>query len=160
MRTKKHRLPGSAYIGKKTVSFTACVDDRKHIFVSPRIVEPFIQILEDCAARNECVVPIYCFMPDHLHVLIQGTTDVSRPKRAMDQLKEDSGEWLLRNHPNWGWQRDYHDHILRKGEDWRRHAFYVLQNPMRAGLVSDPYTYPFTGSIGFDLVELLHEIAW
>jgi len=99
-------------------------------------------------------------MPDHLHVMIQGTEDDSRPKRAMGKFKTDSGEWLLRNHPQFQWQTDYHDHICRKGADWRRHAFYILQNPMRAGIAEDPYSYPFTGSIGYHLKDLLAEISW
>ncbi|AIE86059.1 hypothetical protein OP10G_2691 [Fimbriimonas ginsengisoli Gsoil 348] len=46
------------------------------------------------------------------------------------------------------------------GTTWKRHAFYILQNPIRAGLVADPYEYPFTGSIGYELAQMLLDICW
>jgi len=45
--------------------------------------------------------------------------------------------------------------VIRKSDDWRRQVAYVLKNPVRAGLVEDPFAYPFTGSIGYDLYELI-----
>ncbi len=92
--------------------------------------------------------------------MIQGTGQHSRPKQAMDEFKETTGLWLSRNRPDLAWQKDYHDHIVRRSEDWRRHAFYILNNPVRADLAVDPYEYPYTGSIGYDLQEMLADLSW
>jgi len=101
-------------------------------------------------AKAECLVGIYCFMPDHLHVIACGQSDNANSKHAIDAFKRDSGRWIA--HP---WQGDCYDHIIRRNEDWRRQVAYVLRNPVRGKLVEDPYAYPFTGSIGYDLGELI-----
>lgn len=160
IRAKKHRLPEAAYVGKKVVHITANVEHRRRIFTDPEVVRVFVEMLRACAAKERCMVLIYCFMPDHLHLLIEGTAANSRPKAAIDAFKDCSGHWLLHNRPGWNWQEGYYDTIMRRSDDLKQKAFYIFQNPMRAGIVVDPYTYPYTGSIGYDLVEMLHEIAW
>jgi putative transposase len=94
-------------------------------------------------------------MPDHLHVVVNGLDKRSRPKTAMDQFKQQTGLWLAVNAPQFEWQDDFHDPIIRKHDDWRRHVQYIAFNPVRAGIVRNPFDYPFTGSIGYDLSELL-----
>ncbi|MGV3616641.1 MAG: transposase [Fimbriimonas sp.] len=160
MKERKHRLPAAAYRGRKTVSFTACVEGRRPLFQDPEVVDAMVGLLAKWSVEAQCLVPIYCFMPDHLHTLIQGTEESSLPKRAMDEFKAGAGLWLARHRPAFSLQKDYHDHLIRSSVDWRRHAFYILNNPVRKGLTEDGYAYPFTGSIGYDLVEMLHEISW
>jgi putative transposase len=159
VRAKPHRLPEAMYHGKRTVAFTACIEERQRPFEDPELVAEFLAILQEATVHWKCLVPIYCFMPDHVHMLIQGTESASRPKKAMERFKYESGCRFKRSYPHYEWQGDFYDRILRASE-WKKQAFYVLQNPMRAGLVEDPYSYPHTGSIGYDLVELLHEISW
>src|SRR6185312_6785179 len=115
------------------------------------LVAEFVHQLAESAGRFECIVPIYCFMPDHLHLLIQGVADKSRPKVAMDNFNTSSGLWLGKHRPGKPCQDAYYDHLIRKSDDWRRQAYYILNNPVRKGLVEDPYEYPFTGSIGIEL---------
>jgi len=114
-----------------------------------------IETLGDRSKQFGCLVGIYCFMPDHLHFILCGQNEGSDAKAACNGFKQFSSRWLLQNHPTHSWQSDYHDHIIRKSDDWRRHVFYVYMNPVRAGLVSRPADYPFTGAIGFDLQDLL-----
>jgi putative transposase len=159
-REKKHRLPEAAYRGRRTVSITACVEGRRRLFQDEEAVGAMVDILRHWCSETVCLVPIYCFMPDHMHLLIQGIEERSQPKRAMDGFKVGAGLWVARNRPRFELQKDYHDHIVRTSDDWRRHAFYVFHNPVRAGLVEDPCAYPFTGTIGFDLKEMLMDAAW
>ena len=97
----------------------------------------------------------YCFMPDHLHLLLSGdkTSSLKDFMRAFKQkssfhFKKTSGKAL--------WQRSYYDHILRKEEDIREIALYIFRNPIRKGLVSRIRDYPFLGSDVFDC-NLLEE---
>jgi len=160
VRERKHRLPDAAYYGPKTVAITACALDRACFLTDPEVFHSFVEQLEMHARAFECLVPIYCFMPDHLHILIQGTNLRSRPMFAIDEFKLTSAMWLVNNHPEWHWQKDYWDHLIRKMVDWKRQAFYILNNPVRKGLIVDPYEYPLTGSIGYDLREMLADISW
>ena len=110
--------------------------------------------------RFQCRIPIYCFMPDHLHVISMGMTQQADGKRAMDFFKSKSGLYLETSRADYRWQTDYHDRIIRRSEEWRKKVFYIFQNPVRAGIVEDPWTYSLTGSIGYDLEELIHDAAW
>jgi len=85
-------------------------------------------------------------MPDHLHLLVEGSdgSDLSRFMKAFKQTtsfhhKERTGRSL--------WQRSYYDHVIRNEEDAQRAFAYVLENPVRAGLVEDVDDYPFLGGV-------------
>jgi hypothetical protein len=44
------------------------------------------------------------------------------------------------------WQTGYHDRVLRAHEEPRLFLTYIVNNPIRAGLVESVPDYPFTGS--------------
>jgi len=50
------------------------------------------------------------------------------------------------------WQKRWYDHILRKDEDVGKIGQYILNNPVRRGLVEDWYEYTYCGYLDeFDL---------
>jgi len=124
------------------------------MFRSADVVAEFVAELARSTARFQCIVPIYCFMPDHLHVILKGLGPGSRPKLAIERFKHQTGNWLKQNAPEFSWQDDFYDHIIRKGEDVDAQIQYVAANPVRAGLALDLFAYPYTGSIGCDLREV------
>ncbi len=86
----------------------------------------------------------YVIMPDHIHVFIRmapqhtlGTT-VRLLKRSLSAA---IGQPL----PHW--QPGFFDHLLRHGESYSEKWDYVVQNPVRAGLVRTPGEWPFQGEI-------------
>lgn len=155
IREKKHRLPPAAYRGQKNVAFTCCVENRQPLFRDPAVVAAMLPVLAEQTAKYGCLVGVYCFMPDHLHLVLCGQTVRSDAKKAVDEFKGKTGLWLGTHRPAFAWQDGYHDHVIRKGDDWRRQVFYAYNNPVRRGLAEDAATWPFTGAIGFDLTELL-----
>jgi len=140
------------------VAFVCCIQDRKHAFVSHETVGPMIEMLSDVAGKYRCIVPVYCFMPDHLHAVLRGISPQSDAKSAMDAFKSNSGLWFCRSAPEFSWQLSYHDHIVRKAEDLRNQVRYIARNPVRAGLVEEMMSYPFLGSIGCDFAEMLVDL--
>jgi len=54
-----------------------------------------------------------------------------------------------------GWQKDFYDHIIRTNEDIAAQVRYVLDNPVRKGLVLLWQEYPFKGSIGCKMEDVL-----
>lgn len=155
---RPHRLPLQDYVGTKTVCFETVTFDRARIFTTPEVVEPQVAYLARAAKEFGCVVPIYCFMPDHLHVMFMGLEAGSNGLSAMSKFKLLSGLWLLRKGLP-GWQPSFYDHIMRAGEDWRRHASYIAMNPVRAGLVENCFDFPFLGTIGCDLQDVVLPMA-
>jgi REP element-mobilizing transposase RayT len=85
-------------------------------------------------------------MPDHLHLLVVGEDDQSNLKKFISLFKQKSGYRFKRNYHEDLWHISYYDHALRKEEDIEKVASYILQNPVRKGLVSDLREYLFSGS--------------
>lgn len=90
------------------------------------------------------IVLAYCFMPDHLHLLVQGS-DRSNLIDFMKRFKQLSGFGYKTEAGKQLWQKSYHDHIVRRDEDLEAVAQYIFENPCRAGLVDDLALYPFSG---------------
>jgi hypothetical protein len=53
------------------------------------------------------------------------------------------------------WRRYVHEHVIRSDEVTGNVIRYVLENPVRAGLVTDLRLYPFIGSSEYTLEQLL-----
>src|SRR3970282_573129 len=77
-RQRKHRLPREAYTGEIVVAFTACVARQISPFTDASLVDTFKCFLSRASHTHGCRVLGYCFMPDHVHVALQGT----RPHRT------------------------------------------------------------------------------
>jgi putative transposase len=152
-REKKHRLDPEIYTGKILVSFTLCVKNRKELFVDETVFRLFESYLLKELSENNCSSYVYLFMPDHSHILLFGNTDNSDVKMCLNKFKKQTGFWLYQNKPEIKWQKDYYDHILRKEEDLITVLKYILNNPLRAGIVENWKEYKFKGSSIYNLDE-------
>jgi putative transposase len=158
IKEKKHRLPETAYKGEVSVAFTLCVQDRQNIFLTSSIVDNFTRILRSLMVRVPCIIPVYCFMPDHQHLIISGTSNQADVLNFIKIYKQKTGYWLSRN-LSAKWQKDFYDHVIRKEENLINIARYILDNPVRRGLVAHWDDYPFKGSVGFDLEDILQSMT-
>jgi putative transposase len=150
-----HRLPRESYRGQVTVAFTGCVAGQTPLFVAGDVVAVFVSLLKAAAEKHACGVSIYCFMPDHVHLLLSGQHEFSDAWSALTLFKQRTGFWLGRHCPGIRWQKDFYDHIIRRTEDLGAQVRYIAGNPVRRGLVKDWREYPFTGAIGVDLNALI-----
>lgn len=75
-------------------------------------------------------------MPDHIHLLLRIPPDGSMAI-SIRKWKH----WTSR-HLGTRWQRDFFDHRIRAEESLRGKAMYILENPVRAGLVTDWSDWP------------------
>lgn len=160
IRERPHRLPDVMYHGQKCVAFTACEIHRRPQLTSDVIHDMVRESLAAAADQFGCTVPVYCLMPDHLHLLHCGQTPQSRAKDAMVRFKRDSGIWFAEHRPELEWQKDFYDHIVRRSEGWESQARYLALNPVRAGLATDIFEWPYTGSIGYERDEVLLDAWW
>ena len=97
----------------------------------------------------------YCFMPDHLHVLANGSSESSDLGRFVSLFKRVSAYRFRRGASETLWAPGYYDHVLRNEEATLTVALYILANPVRAGLVRSIEEYPFSGSDVMPLEEIL-----
>jgi putative transposase len=103
---------------------------------------PNLQLVHD-AFRNyaergrdrNIAVGRYVLMPDHIHLFVKGDANfvlsrwIGGMKRAIAVA--------LGCHSAELWQPGFFDHVLRSDESYAEKWNYVLQNPVRAGLVND-----------------------
>ena len=50
------------------------------------------------------------------------------------------------------WQPGFFDHVIRNEKDLQENLNYIALNPVRAGYVSQPYFYPYTGFLREEIV--------
>lgn len=86
----------------------------------------------------------YVVMPDHFHWLVQLGEDIS----LSDQVRFVKGSTTrkVRKMSNSSleiWQAGFHDRQLRKEDDLKAMARYIIANPVRAGLVNSVRHYSF-----------------
>ena len=106
-----------------------------------------------------CIVPVYCYMPDHQHLIVSGINSETDTIGLIKIYKQKTGYWLIRNQFNVRWQKDFFDHIIRKDEGLINVARYILDNPVRKGLVVNWQDFPFKGAIGCELADILEGMA-
>ena len=156
--SRPKRLPDHLYTGRAQYFLTFCVRSRARVFVSDSIVNPALLQIRQAARDEGYALLAYCFMPDHLHLLVEGTTETSDLRRFVQVAKRRSGAVYARE---WGsrlWQEGYYDRVLRSEESAKRVARYIVNNPVRAGIVTDPRQYPHLGSDLWSVDELLNSI--
>ena len=103
--------------------------------------------MEDPACILDSTNLCWVVMPDHLHLLLQlGKSDLSLVVR---QLKSRSALELNREIGRLGpfWFPGFHDHALRKEEDLKGVARYIVANPLRTGLVKRLADYPYWNAV-------------
>jgi putative transposase len=104
------------------------------------------RILNTCSATQFDVFA-YCVMPDHVHVIVEGTSDASDLRRCaklMKQQIEYNARAQFRIYPLW--QQGYYERVLRSYHALDVAIRYVLNNPVRAGLVKNAADYAFSGT--------------
>lgn len=117
MREKTHRLLRNFYQGFVSVAFTLVLKHPSFRFDSLETVKAFTEILEEAAVNEKCRVPVYCFMPDHQHLILEGTDSGSDVWKVIVKYKQKTGYRACRTLGGTIWQKDFYDHIIRKDEN-------------------------------------------
>jgi hypothetical protein len=92
-------------------------------------------------------------------MIITGTHEDADLIKIITEYKQKTGYWLSKNRIGIRWQKDFYDHIIKKNENLSTQVRYILDNPVRKGLVSHWYEYCYKGSIGCNLDDTLDQIA-
>ena len=153
-RRKNIRLSEECYIGTRAYSITICANARQDLFTDCDLVLSLMKILRE-TLTDEFDVHIYTFMPDHLHILMSGKNHASDMVRSLKLFKQKTGYWYKQKFNEKLWQKSFFDRVLRSEDSVEGVAWYILNNPVRAGLVKDPFNYRFSGSFFYDDLEFL-----
>ena len=152
-RRKRIRLPSTVYATEGvTFSVTISTAPRMPIFEDLDLGLACVGMLDRLRSSTDARVHAYCLMPDHVHLLLSASDRISTTAIVQRWKSLCYREWLRRGRgPSSPWQRSFWDHGLRADEDLLFAARYILNNPVRAGLVADFHDYPLCGSMEWDL---------
>src|SRR5438552_3288466 len=88
------RLNTFDYLGPYRYFLTICTRNRGRVFVEPTGVDLVLAQFRRTAADEGFAVFAYCFMPDHLHALLEGTLSTSNFKEFVRLFKQCSSyQW-------------------------------------------------------------------
>jgi putative transposase len=163
---KLNRLRLSEYIGAKAYSLTLATAARQPWLAEEAVGHYCLEALRETSARLRFDVYAYCFMPDHLHLLVGSSCDDGDLIDFVKRFKQKTGWWFknreiagaLKASPTGSigsqdknavslWQRSYYDHIIRSEDNLRAAAEYIIANPVQAGLTKEPGEYAHAGSL-------------
>ncbi|RSK34570.1 REP-associated tyrosine transposase [Hymenobacter metallilatus] len=88
----------------------------------------------------------YCLMPNHVHVLLRLPDDAPPLLRTLQSFKSYTATQANKLLQRTGqfWQRESYDHLVRNTTEFDNIIRYILENPVKAGLVSDWEQWPYS----------------
>jgi putative transposase len=156
MRTKRPpRLQSQLYMGLQRYFVTTCCAYRRSRFAEPNVVRFCCEQLLHGSQLFGMAVPAYCFMPDHVHLVLAAESEWADLRAFVKQFKQKTGFVHSQRYGAPLWQPGYYDRVLRDDEETETVVRYVLANPVRAGLCRTAEEYPYGGSFVYEIQELL-----
>jgi REP element-mobilizing transposase RayT len=120
---------------------------------------PFVaSALIDIAARFGFEVSAYVVMEDHVHFLVTAIEMGADFKKMVAAWKQKTGFEWSRRHGRKLWQHGYWERVLRDNENALSVCRYIVENPVRAGLVAHPTAYPLCGSTQYEIRDICEAI--
>ncbi len=131
LRKGRISIAGQVYL------VTTATRDRRPILAPLLHARAVILTIAGLHGAGACRSLAFVVMPDHVHWLVElGARGLPS---LMKTLKSESA-WRINRCRGVDavpvWQRGYHDHAVRREEDLRRVARYIIANPLRAGLAN------------------------
>jgi len=143
-KSRSIRLPNYDYSKDRPVHVTICTNNKENIFDSNVhaniVISELLKTAKDLRFRILC----YCLMPDHLHVIIS-PGDSNLPLSKFLNTFKGRTTTIFRTMKGFEkiWQRSAFDHIIRAEEGLKAVIEYIINNPVRKGIVekAEDYTY-------------------
>ena len=162
------RLRGFDYRTPRPYHLTWGTVHRKAVLNNRGLVVSLIENLEAEANDAGMLVYAYCFMPEHVHLLLspegkspEGKSPEGKSPEGMSSagVPSERGKdvvqfvqaykskttrlfWRMGNRGKL-WQHGFYDHILRQEENIKQVARNIMDNHVRRGLVDGFLEYPF-----------------
>ena len=148
----RHYSPGQTYF------VTSVTHNRKRILIENQ--SSFWNAVDKAQIGSRFAIDAWVLMPDHFHIIIKPLeSDLSS---IIKRIKL-SFAYQFRNSQNMYrgkvWQSRFWDHIIRDENDLNRHLDYIHYNPVKHGLVRNPYEWEHSSIHGF-LKSGLYQENW
>jgi putative transposase len=167
--TKPHAASlrkGRVSLSNQVYALTAVTHDRNPHFSNFWSGRILVNAMRSHEEKGDVETLAFVIMPDHLHWLISltGSSELSdlmrsvkgftarclhgyRVKNAAPTGNSSSNFLTFRQAEQPIWQAGFHDHALRRDEDVRTVARYIVMNPVRSKIVSSIWEYPLWDAV-------------
>ena len=159
MFPKRTRLKTFSYLGEYRYFLTFCTHRRRRLFVGAVVVDLVLRQILRAAVELGFEIIAYCFMPDHVHLLVDGSAPDSDLEQFGKMAKQYAGYSYKREYRSELWQPSFYDEVLRDEEGTWSVARYIVENPLVAGLSKRADEYPFLGSCTVSKQDLLEFVS-
>lgn len=126
---------------------TTCTRDRRAVLDSDAMHSICTEVWENAETLYGWLVGRYVIMPDHVHFFCASKTETATLEMFVGKWKEWTAKYAVRRHDIQAplWQERFFDHLLRSGESYDEKWNYVLDNPVRAQLVTNREDWKYQG---------------
>jgi putative transposase len=117
----------------------------RRLLQSERNAMLLIDVLRSNVAADKFQLHEFVIMPDHLHLLMTLPVDMTIEK-AMQFVKGGFSYRLKKEFGYQGefWQRGFPEIRIVDAQNFMQHREYIIQNPVKAGLVETAEQYPYS----------------
>ncbi|WP_420554946.1 REP-associated tyrosine transposase [Neptuniibacter marinus] len=129
LRVGRYSQPNQIY------HLTLTCANRRPVFSDPYLAKHAVHSIK--RLTQEATTIAFVIMPDHIHWLMQ-LNDRKKLSDTVRLLKV-----FITHKAGKIWQKGFYDHALRKEEDIKNIARYIILNPVRAGIVKTIREYPW-----------------
>ena len=150
MPRRRNRLPPDSYTVPGTVwHITVSTYLKSPHLADPETAHLVAESLRFQSQRTESKLIIYCVMPDHLHAVIE--VDELTLEELVRRFKSwTTNRWMKAHRDSRLWQPSFYDHGVRVIESMSDLIAYVVNNPVKAGLVESWETFEWIGGSVFE----------
>jgi putative transposase len=130
-------------------AITTCAFARSPLFSDPIAARCVIAELNSADYKDMVITIAWVVMPNHLHWLFRVEKDTL--SGIVQKMKCSSANRINAALHRHGavWQAGFFDHRIRTENDLELQARYIIENPVRAGIVASIEEYPHSGGVGF-----------
>jgi putative transposase len=134
---------GRVSIESQSYLVTTTVHERRPLLRIEDAAQLVLSSLRWLEAEKRIDLSAAVIMPEHVHFVL--SLRIGSLAQLIHSFKSFTANKInpLLGRSGQFWQEQYHDHAIRKNGVLNDIVFYLLNNPVRAGLVKDFHDWPF-----------------
>lgn len=111
------------------------------IFKNPKDKDFFLNLIREKSKLLKIKIFSYCLLDNHYHIILQNSS--GKMGEFIKRINSQYGIYYRKNRGGVGYvfQGRYKSTVIQEDSYLKMSILYLLLNPVRAGLVSDPHTY-------------------
>lgn len=129
--------------GLRTFFITTATWNWLPIFRNEARARLLIDVMFDYRGQGKYLLHEFVVMPDLVHALMTPAPEIPL-ERAVQFIQGGFSYRLRKVEKMEVWQQSFSNHRIREVNDYEAHRAYIRLNPVRAKLVADATTYPYS----------------